>query len=99
MLSTNKKAGIDEQVMKMDMKMVKMDMYVGVFFSELDEKYVFKYVLSDDSRLEGVVICLDGEKIDFRYSSTRVMIVFCFFDKIDNKFFIMSLMIHVANDT
>ena len=60
MLSTNKKAGIDGQVMKMDMKMVKMDVYVGVFFSELDEKYVFKYALSDGSRLEGVVICLDG---------------------------------------
>ena len=60
MLSTNKKADINGQVMKMDMKMVKMDVYVSVFFSELDEKYVFKCVLSDDSRLEGVVICLDG---------------------------------------
>ena len=99
MLSTNKKAGINEQVMKMDMKMVKMDMYVGVFFSELDEKYVFKYVLSDGSRLEGVVICLVGEKIGFRYRGIRVMMVFCFFDKIDNIFFIMSLIIHVANDT
>jgi hypothetical protein len=60
MLSTNKKAGIDGEVMKMDMKMVKMDVYVGVFFSELNEKYVFKCALFDGSRLEGVVICLDG---------------------------------------
>ena len=32
------------------------------------------------------------------YSCTRVMIVFCFFDKIDNMFFIITLIIHVAND-
>lgn len=85
--------------MKMDMKMVKMDVYVGVFFSELDEKYVFKYALFGGSRLEGIVICLDGEKIDYRYSGTHVMIVFCFFDKIDNTFFIISFIIHVANNT
>ena len=60
MLSTNPKAGIDGQVMQMDMKMVKMDVYVGVFFGELDEKYVFKCALSDGSRLEDVVICLDS---------------------------------------
>lgn len=60
MLSTNKKAGIDRQVMKMDMEMVKMDVYVGVFFSELDEKYVFKCALFDGSRLKGVVICSGG---------------------------------------
>ena len=60
MLSTNKKASMDGQVMKMDMKMVKMNVYVGVFFSELDEKCVFKCTLSDGSRLQGVVICLDG---------------------------------------
>jgi hypothetical protein len=60
MLSTNKKVGIDGEVMKMDMKMIKMDVYVGVFFPELNEKYVFKCVLFNGSRLEGVVICLDG---------------------------------------
>ena len=65
----------------------------------MNEKYVFKYCLPDGSRWEGVVICLDGEKIDFRYSDIRVMIVFCFFDKIDNTFFIIFLIIHVANDT
>ncbi len=78
--------------------MVKMDVYVGVFFSELNEKYVLKYALSDGSRLEGVVLCLDSKKIDFMYSDTRVMIVFCFFDKIDNTFFMISLIIYVAND-
>lgn len=57
MLSTNQKAGIDGQVMKMDMKMVKMDVYGSVFFSELNEKYVFKCALSDGSRLEGIVLC------------------------------------------
>lgn len=60
MLSTNKKVGINGEVMKMDMKMIKMDVYVGVFIPELNEKYVFKCVLLNGSRLEGVVICLDG---------------------------------------
>ena len=99
MLSTNTKAGIDGQVMKMEMKMVKIDVYVGVFFSELDEKYVFKCTLSDGSRVEGVVICLGGEKRRFIESGTRVLRVFCFFDKLDNKFFIISLIIHVAMNT
>jgi hypothetical protein len=50
MLSTNEKTGMDGQVMKMDMKMVKMDVCVGVFFSKMNEKYVFKYALPDGNK-------------------------------------------------
>lgn len=42
-----------------------MDVYVGIFFSELDEKYVFKCALSDGNRFEGVVIDLGCQKIGF----------------------------------
>jgi hypothetical protein len=42
--------------MKMDMKMEKMYVYVGVFSPELNEKYVFKYAEEDGSRLEDVVV-------------------------------------------
>lgn len=91
--------GVDGQVMKMDMKIVKMDVYVVGFFSELDKKYAVKCTVSIGSRLEGIVICLDDEKINFMYSGTRVMMFFCFFDKINNTFFIITLIIHVGNDT
>lgn len=38
------------------MKVDEMDVYVGIFCPELDEKYVFKCVKEDGSRLEGVMI-------------------------------------------
>lgn len=42
--------------MKMDMKMNEMYVYVGVFLSELDEKYVSIYVTDDGTKLEVVVV-------------------------------------------
>ena len=43
-----------------------MDVSVGVFSPELDEKYVFKYAVSDGSQVEGIMIYVGCQKIGFK---------------------------------